>query len=217
MRFINQVKSRFEVSHIAPASGIFSFVLARSIMGLCGWKTTGKIPSNEKFILIGEPHTSNWDFLLMFGAAWSMRLKVSWIGKNTIFRKPFGTLMRKFGGIPLDRSARHNVVSQTAELFKTKSKLVVVIGPSGTRSRREYWKSGFYWIAHTAQVPILCGHLDFVNKTVHVGLSFVPTGNIKEDMDRIRKFYKDIRGKYPELETPIRLENEESIPSSKAN
>lgn len=120
------------------------------------------------------------------------------------FKKPFGTIMKKLGGIPLDRSSRHHVVRQTTE------KLIMVIGPSGTRSKREYWKSGFYWIAHTAQVPILCGYLDFKNKTVHVGLSFVPTGNVKKDMDRIREFYKDIRGKHPEFETPIRLENEDS-------
>jgi acyltransferase-like protein len=210
MRLLEQIKSYFIIKHDAPASGMIVSVLARCIMSICGWKTTGKIPPGTKFILIGEPHTSNWDFLLMFGVAWSKRIEVSWIGKNTIFKKPFGTIMRKLGGIPLDRSSRHNVVVQTAEMFKKTAKLIVVIGPSGTRRKREYWKSGFYWIAHKAQIPILCGYLDFENKTVHVGLSFVPTGNVKKDMDRIREFYKDIRGQHPELETPIRLENEDS-------
>ncbi len=209
MRLLEQIKSYSIIKHNVPASGIIVSVLAQCIMRICGWKTTGKIPRGTKFILIGEPHTSNWDFILMFGAAWSMRIKVSWIGKDTIFKKPFGTIMKQLGGIPLDRSSSHNVVVQTAEMFKKNEKLIVVIGPSGTRSKRNYWKSGFYWIAHTAQVPILCGYLDFENKTVHVGLSFVPTGNVKKDMDRIREFYKGIRGKRPELETPIRLENEE--------
>ncbi len=83
-----------------------------------------------------------------------------------------------------------------------------MIGPSGTRSKREYWKSGFYWIAHNARVPVLCGYLDFVNKVVHVGLVVTPTGDVKRDMDKIREFYKGIRGKRPELETVIRLKDE---------
>jgi 1-acyl-sn-glycerol-3-phosphate acyltransferase len=177
-------------------------------MWLVGWKVTGELPEDKKFVLVGEPHTSNWDFLLMFGAAYSLRLNVSWLGKNTIFKKPFGTIMRWFGGIPIDRSARHDLVSRTAELIKEKERIVLVIGPSGTRSKREYWKSGFYWIAQTANVPVLCGYLDFVNKVVHVGLVFTPTGNVKYDMDKVRKFYKNIRGKHPELETDIRLKHE---------
>jgi len=177
-------------------------------MWIVGWKVTGQIPSDKKFVLIGEPHTSNWDFLLMFGAAYSLRLNVSWLGKDSIFKKPFGTIMRWFGGMPIDRRANHDLVKKTAKLFEESGRLALVIGPSGTRSKRDYWKSGFYWIAHTANVPVLCGYLDFENKIVHVGVSFTPSGDVKKDMDIIRNFYKNIHGKYPELETNIRLKDE---------
>ena len=201
-------KSWFSISHNAPVCGIARCSVSRVIMWIAGWKVTGTLPKDKKFVLIGEPHTSNWDFLLMFGAAYSLRLKVSWLGKDSIFKNPFGIVMKWFGGIPIDRKGTHDLVSRTATLFKESSKLVLVIGPSGTRSKREYWKSGFYWIAHTANIPILCGYLDFANKIVHVGLVFVPTGNVKNDMDQIRKFYKNVRGKHPELETAIRLKDE---------
>jgi len=200
--------SRFAVTHNGPDCGILRCVFARTLMWLTGWKATGTLPRDNKFILIGEPHTSNWDFLLMFGAAYSFRLKISWLGKNSIFKKPFGTLMKYFGGIPINRNIKDNLVKRTVELFNESEKFVLVIGPSGTRSKRYYWRSGFYWIAHTANIPVLCGYLDFVNKIVHVGLCFVPTGDVKKDMDRIREYYKDIRGKHPELENRILLKDE---------
>jgi len=202
------VKSWFAISHNGPVCGIIRCSTGRVLMWVAGWKVSGTLPKDKKFVLVGEPHTSNWDFLLMFGAAYSLRLKVSWLGKDSIFKKPFGTIMKWLGGIPIDRKEKHDLVSRTATLFKESSKLVLVIGPSGTRSKREYWKSGFYWIAHSANIPIVCGYLDFVNKIVHVGLVFTPTGNVKKDMDQIRKFYKDIHGKHPELETAIRLKDE---------
>ena len=207
----NQHKSlepMFTVSHNAPDCGIVKCVISRSIMWMTGWKVTGKLPKHKKFILIGEPHTSNWDFMLMFGAAYSLRLKVSWLGKDSIFKRPFGTIMKYFGGIPINRSTNHNLVQRTAKLFQDSESIALVIGPSGTRSKREYWRSGFYWIAYTANIHILCGSLDFANKVVHVGICFLPTGDVKKDMDTIRKFYKGIKGKHPELETDIRLKDE---------
>ena len=130
------------------------------------------------------------------------------MGKNTLFKKPFGNIMRWLGGIPIDRSVEHGVVGQIVKQFNESQKLVVTIAPSGTRKKREYWKSGFYWIAYNAQIPILCGYLDYSRKKACLGLSFVPTGDIKKDMDRIRGFYKGIRGKNPELTTRIRLMDE---------
>ncbi len=203
-----QKRPWFQIVHHAPACGIIICFVSRILMWLTGWKVTGDLPEHKKFILVGEPHTSNWDFILMFGAAYSLRLKVSWLGKDSIFIKPFGTVMRYFGGIPIDRSASHNLVAKTVQLFKESDKFVLVVGPSGTRSKREYWKSGFYWIAHTANIPVVCGCLDFTDKIVHIGFCFVPTGDIKKDMDEIRKFYKGIKGKHPELETDIRLKEE---------
>ena len=118
--------------------------------------------------------------------------------------------MRWLGGIPVDRDSEHGVVDQIARQFGEPDRLVVAIGPEGTRKKKDHWKSGFYWIAHTAQVPILCGYLDYGRKEACLGLSFVPTGDIKKDMDRIREFYQSIQGKHPELTTRIRLVDEKT-------
>jgi 1-acyl-sn-glycerol-3-phosphate acyltransferase len=178
-------------------------------MGLFRWDVSGHVPDGGKFVLIGAPHTSNWDFIFMLATMYIFRLKVNWMGKHTLFRQPLGVIFKALGGIAIDRDSPNGVVYQMAEQFRRSEQLVVVIGPSGTRKRTDYWKSGFYWIAHTAQVPILCGYLDYDRKMACLGLSFIPTGDIKKDMDRIRAFYEDVRGKYPELATRIRLKDED--------
>jgi 1-acyl-sn-glycerol-3-phosphate acyltransferase len=177
-------------------------------MWLLSWDVVGQVPVDEKFVLIAAPHTSNWDFPFGLFASYIYRLKVSWIGKDTLFKKPFGGIMRRLGGIAINRDSRHGVVDQIAEQLRESHKLVIAIAPSGTRKKRDYWKSGFYWVAHTAQVPILCGYLDYAHRKACLGLCFVPTGNVKEDMDRIRDFYKGIQGKYPEMATMVRLRDE---------
>ena len=205
-----QEKRTYKITHNAPSSGIIQHLLSRTIMWLFGWNVTGKIPNNKKFILIGAPHTSNWDFILLFTSAYILRIKVSWVGKDTLFKKPFGIFMKWLDGIPVDRSSRHGMVDQIVNRFNESKKLVVAIGPSGTRKKRDNWKSGFYWIAYKTKIPILCGFIDFAHKTTGIGLSIIPTGDVKKDMDRIREFYKGIRGKYPELETKIKLIDEEN-------
>jgi 1-acyl-sn-glycerol-3-phosphate acyltransferase len=194
--------------HNGPECGLVKYFFSRVMMRIVGWKVTGQLPWDKKFVLIGEPHTSNWDFLLMFGAAYSLGLNISWLGKDSIFKFPFGTIMKWFGGIPIDRSKKHKLVEKIIKVFNGSDRFVVVIGPSGTRSKREYWKSGFYWIAHSIDIPVVCGYLDFINKIVHIGLVFTPTGNLKADMDKVRRFYKGIHGRHPEKENIIRLRDE---------
>jgi 1-acyl-sn-glycerol-3-phosphate acyltransferase len=177
-------------------------------MGVCGWDVVGQVPVGDRFVLVGAPHTSNWDFPFTLAAVYIFRLKISWLGKDTLFKKPFGGVMRWLGGIPVDRTSEQGVVDKIAGQFSESDRLVLAIGPEGTRKKRDYWKSGFYWIAYTAQVPLLCGYLDYAQKKACLGLSFVPTGDIKKDMDRIREFYEGIQGKHPELTTRIRLVDE---------
>lgn len=169
----------------------------------------GQVPAGEKFVLIGAPHTSNWDFPFALLALYTLRLKVSWIGKDTLFKRPFGGFMRWLGGIAINRDNPHGVVDQIAKQFRDSRKLAIAIAPSGTRKKRDYWKSGFYRIAHAAQVPLLCGYLDYGHKKACLGPCFVPTGNVKEDMDRIRDFFKGIQGKFPDMTTRIRLKDED--------
>jgi len=199
---------RYKITHNGPISGLIPYCIGRIWMCIFGWDVIGQVPHGGKFILVGAPHTSNWDFPFTLATLYILRLKISWMGKDALFKKPFGKIMRWLGGIPIDRSNEHGVVDQIVKQFNESQKLVVTIAPSGTRKKKDYWKSGFYWIAYTAQVPILCGYLDYSRKKACLGLSFVPTGDIKKDMDRIRRFYVGVRGKNPELATQIRLLDE---------
>ena len=198
-----------KITHDGPISGLILCWIGHFWMWLFRWNVVGQVPAGEKFVLIGAPHTSNWDFPFALLALYTLRLKVSWIGKDTLFKRPFGGFMRWLGGIAINRDNPHGVVDQIAKQFRDSRKLAIAIAPSGTRKKRDYWKSGFYWIAHAAQVPLLCGYLDYGHKKACLGPCFVPTGNVKEDMDRIRDFFKGIQGKYPEMTTRIRLRDED--------
>lgn len=196
------------LNHKAPASGLIKYWLGRFWFAVTGWTAVGEFPPDKKFVLVGAHHTSNWDFLFGMGAIFIYRLKASWMGKDALFKWPLGFFMRLLGGMAIDRKSQHGVVEQIAEQLKKADHLVIMLAADGTRKKMEYWKSGFYWIAHKAQVPIVCGYLDYANKRACIGLSFVPTGNVKQDMDRIRDFYKDVKGRVREKQTPVRLSDE---------
>jgi len=196
-------------THKQPTPGLLPAWVGKLWMRIFGWSVAGEVPDGKKFVFIAAPHTSNWDFTFMLAVAAIFRIRVSWMGKDSLFKKPFGGVMRWLGGIPIDRSQKHGVVSQMIELFANSTELSLLIPPSATRSKKEHWKSGFYRIADGAQVPLVCTYLDFSRKEAGVGLSFIPTGNVTVDMDRIRDFYKDIQAKYPEKKSRIRLREEE--------
>ena len=188
----------------------FTYFLGWLWMRIFGWKVEGEIPQGGKAVLIAAPHTSNWDFPFMLAAAFVLRVKLSWMGKDSLFKRPFGWLFRRLGGIPINRSAAHGIVDQMSQRFNQAKALIIAVAPSGTRSHRDHWKSGFYWIAAQAQVPIICGYLDYRLKRAGLGPSVLPTHDLSADMDRIRAFYEGIRGRNPELETTIRLLDEAS-------
>lgn len=196
------------VSHPGPTTPWLLHWVGRLWMWVFGWRFEGEVPQVERAVLIAAPHTSNWDLPHMLAAAWVLRLRVSWLGKHSLFRGPFGWLFRRLGGLPVDRRAPQGLVQQVADTLRAADKLVIAVPPSGTRSRAERWKSGFYWIAHTAQVPIVCGYLDFATRRASLGLTFVPTGDVRADMERVRAFYEGVRGKFPAQETPILLKEE---------
>ena len=198
------------IQHNGPSTGIIKYWLARLWLQLLGWNVTGDLPQHSKFVLVGAPHTSNWDFVIGVPALYVYRLKGYWMGKDTLFKWPYGFIMRALGGISIDRSSAHGVVLQTANQLRQHDKLVIVIPAKGTRKKVKYWKSGFYHIAKEANVPVLCGYLDYETKTAHVGCCFDPSGDIKKDMDAVRAFYAPARGKYPELEDNIRLKEEDA-------
>lgn len=196
--------------HPGPPSPWVLYWVGRLYMWLISWRIEGTYPPHPRTVVIAHPHTSNWDLPHMLAACWVCRVRISWLGKREIFRPPFAGLVRWLGGISVDRSAPQGLVAQVAEAIRGAERMAVAVPPSGTRSRREHWKSGFYWIAHAAQVPIVCGTLDYGRRRAGFGLALLPTGDVAADMEAIRAFYRGARGRYPDQETPVRLRDEEA-------
>lgn len=171
--------------------------LSVSYLRLTGWRTVGQLPDNTpKCVLIAAPHTSNWDLPYTLMAAFAFRLNVHWMGKASIFRWPFGGLMRWLGGLPVKREARHNLVAASAAaLVAAPGALQLVVPPEGTRGRTRHWKTGFYYIAQQAQVPIIASYLDYEQRIAGLGPVFMPSGDIEQDMRAIKRFYAPIKGK----------------------
>ena len=182
---------------------------ARLWLWAFGWRCETQTPPHPKFVIIGAPHTSNWDLPFTLATAAVLRIHVNWMGKHTLFEGRLGWLYRLLGGIPVDRRSSNNLVSQTADTFRNAERLIIAISPEGTRRKADHWKSGFYHIAREAGVPIGCGYLDYSRKVCGVGLFLTPSeGNLRADMDRIREFYRDIKGRHPENQIPPRLREE---------
>ena len=164
------------------------------ILKILRWQTRGGELPHQKFVLIGAPHTSNWDFPLMLMVVLKLRLRVFWMGKHTLFPLPFSGFMKWLGGIPINRSASHNVVRETVRQFKENKDLVVLVPPEGTRSKVARWKTGFYHIANMAEVPILMGYVNAEKKEAGFADFFYPTGDVEGDLEKIREFYHPIKG-----------------------
>ena len=145
----------------------------------------------------------------MLATAYALGIRISWFGKHTLFGRSFGWLMRRLGGIPIDRRAPHEVVDRTAEMFRTRERMVLAVPPEGTRQKVRYWKSGFYYIALHSGVPIGLGFLDYEKKLCGLGPLVSPTGDVRRDMDTIRAFYREIRGRNPERQSQPRLKEED--------
>lgn len=168
------------------------------ILRLIGWRLDSRAAEVQKAVLIGAPHTSNWDFPIALMICFALRLDVVWMGKHTLFPPILGAIMRWLGGIPVDRTQAGNLVQGTIDAFKHNDKLLVIVPPEGTRGKVTRWKTGFYYIAVGAGVPLGLGYLDFKEKIGGIGKLFYPSGNIEEDMREIRAFYAGFTGKHPQ-------------------
>lgn len=172
--------------------------LAILFMAAVGWRITGTMPNLDKFIIVGVPHTSNWDFVMVIATAAALGVRISWMGKHSLFRGPMGPIMRWLGGVPVNRHAAHGVVGENVAAFSERSKLILCITPEGTRSKVREWKSGFYQIALGAQVPILLAAFDYDRKAVDFGPLVQPGGNYEADLACMKAHYAPIRGKHPQ-------------------
>ncbi len=170
---------------------------ASFLMRRAGWRVEGQPPALPKYVIVGAPHTSNWDFLLMLGVIFTVQIEPYWLGKHTAFRWPLGGLFRWLGGIPVDRRKANGLVSQLVEIFHASERLVLVIAPEGSRRKVHTWKTGFYHIARGAQAPLALVSLDYARKVVGFGPVLTPTGDLEADMKEIRTFFAQATGKYP--------------------
>jgi 1-acyl-sn-glycerol-3-phosphate acyltransferase len=164
---------------------------------LTGWKIEGQLPAGrDKCVFIAAPHTSNWDLPYTLMVAFSLKLSIYWMGKEQIFKPPFRGLMMWLGGIPVNRSQSSNLVDASiAAIRQADGPLQLVVPPEGTRSKTRYWKTGFYYIALGAGVPIVMAYMDYQKKISGLGPVFEPTGDIEADMASIKAFYAPFKGK----------------------
>ena len=174
--------------------------LSLAVLKLAGWKVSGQLPANgRKCVMIAAPHTSNWDLPYTLMVAFALHLNIYWMGKEQIFRPPFRGLMMWLGGIPVRRESANNVVAASIESLQSADGPVqLVVPPEGTRSKARYWKTGFYYIAVGAQVPIVMAFMDYERKISGLGPVFEPTGDIEADMVTIKAFYAPFKGKNPD-------------------
>jgi 1-acyl-sn-glycerol-3-phosphate acyltransferase len=182
--------------------------MARLVLRLARWRTVGDIPSSG--ILVGAPHTSNWDWVAMWLLMWSGGVPPRVLIKAEVMRTPLGPLLRANGGISLDRQNPGAVVRDLVAEAKSGEPFLLIIAAEGTRKKVDYWKSGFYRIARQTGLPISMGFIDGPTRTVGFGPTFLPTGDVVADMDVVRAFYADKHGIHPQLRTEPRLREEDT-------
>ena len=168
-----------------------------AFLRLTGWKIEGSLPPDgQKSVLIAAPHTSNWDLPYTLMVAFALRLNIYWMGKEQIFKPPFRGLMLWLGGIPVRRESSNNLVAASVQAIRdADGPLQLVVPPEGTRSKVRYWKTGFYYIATGAGVPIVLAYMDYERKLSGLGPVFHPSGDLQADMARIQAFYAPFKGK----------------------
>jgi len=186
-----------------PIIGPFARFLSRTLVNVLGWKAVDlREDKVERYVMALAPHTSNWDFFYIYIISQSLSIRGQWLGKHSLFKGPMGPIMRWMGGIPVVRTRSSNLVDQCIKAYNDDPRLMLAITPEGTRSRVDRWKTGFYNIAMGANVRIALAYLDYQKKEGGIGAMFTPTGNIDEDLPRIREFYREIVPKHPERFDP---------------
>lgn len=181
---------------------------------LLGWRVVGTVPPVKKAVVIGAPHTSNWDYLVYLLMACWVGMRPTVLAKHQLFQGLagifVGPVMRLTGAIPINSSAPLPVVEQVAAMFEWREKMLLLLSPEGRRERTEYWQRGFYYIAMRAHVPIVLVFLDFAGKRAGFGPTLMPTGDVHADMAVIREFYENnASGLYPHEFGPVRLRAED--------
>lgn len=187
----------FELPPSAPRAGnAFTRWLGRSVLRLGGWRLEGRFPDLPKLVIIAAPHSSAWDAIWGIAAKLALGLHIEFMAKKEAFWWPLGPILRALGGVPTDRRAPNGVVGQMVQRFAAAERLWLVLAPEGTRRRVERWKSGFWQIAHDAEVPVFCAYFHYPERTIGLGVSVVTTADRDADIAAIRAWYRPWRGKH---------------------
>lgn len=169
--------------------------VGRTILKLGGWKMVGEFPNVPKAVMLGAPHSSNWDGVWGFAALLAMGLDLRILGKKELFVWPLGWLMRLFRVIPIDRSAPGGFVAQSIETMKAADAMWIGIAPEGTRQQVEHWKTGFWKLAHGADVPVILVYFHYPDKVIGAGPTMTLSEDMQADMERIRTWYRPWQGR----------------------
>ncbi len=183
---------------LRASRGRLSRWTGRAFFTLSGWRLVGEIPDVKRCLLIGAPHTSNWDFVLAMASILALNLKMRWLAKHTIFMPGVSWFFEWLGGIPTNRNEPNTIVDKVAGIAEREGGVVIAITPEGTRKKVVKWKTGFLRLAQTLDCPILMVGLSFSTKQVVIGELFTPTGDNDQDLVFIRRYYEQFDGKYPE-------------------
>ncbi len=167
-----------------------------------GWSEINVVPDLRRCVVIAVPHTSNWDFVYIMGAKVALNIPLSFVGKRSLFRWPFGRMMREMGGVPVDRSKSSNFVDAMIAEFAQRDEFMLTIAPEGTRGKVKKWKTGFYNIAVGAKVPLVIGMMDYAKKQVGLAGIIWPTGDYAKDMEQVSTFYRATTPRHPSQGTP---------------
>jgi 1-acyl-sn-glycerol-3-phosphate acyltransferase len=185
--------------HVPPAlprsGGPFTRWIGRVALAALRWRIDGALPNQPKFVVIAAPHTSNWDFVVGLAARFALGIDVSWLGKHTLFRGPWSAILRRWGGIPIDRSASHDTVTQIIDVFRERPTFILALAPEGTRKKVSEWRTGFWYIAHGAGVPIVPVAFDWARRRIVIRPLFESTGDVGADVETLRGFYEGLTGR----------------------
>ena len=175
----------------------FTRWIGRTVLRLGGWRMVGELPDTAKLVLIGAPHSSNWDGIWGFAAKLAMGLDVRVLGKDSLFKVPLmGVLLRRLGVVPVDRGNPKGVVEQAAAIIRDADRCWYALAPEGTRRRVEKWKSGFWKIARSADVPVLPVYFHYPDKVIGIGPLWQMSDDFAADMRRIHAWYAPWRGRH---------------------
>jgi 1-acyl-sn-glycerol-3-phosphate acyltransferase len=167
----------------------------RAVLRAMRWSVQAEVPDLPRFVIAVGPHTSNWDFIVGAATMFALDLRLSFLGKHTLFRWPFDGILRWMGGIPVDRSSSHGVVAQSVAAFAQEPRRILAIAPQGTRRAGATIRSGFLHIARGANVPVVLATIDYATRSVRLGPAFAPGEDVDADVERVRRHFAAVRGK----------------------